>query len=166
MHVNAVSHLKNDNTLVSMRNFNTIADVGQNGRVVRDWTFTAQDKSTGVQTQGKIRGARNHEPEVLPNGNMLLCLRRPNRFVEFNMKTGEMVWEWNHPGGGRELRTNREANRLPNGNTLGSASNKLVEIAPNGDIVWQMFAPRGDGRNHRKFHKAIRLGTDGSIHGG
>lgn len=166
MHVNAVSRLKNGNTLVSMRNFNTIAEVGPNGRVVRDWTFKARDKRTGIQTQGKIRGERNHEPEVLPNGNMLLCLRRPNRFVEFNMKTGEMVWEWNHPGGGRELRTNREANRLPNGNTLGSASNKLVEIAPNGDIVWQMIAPRGDGHNHRKFHKAIRLGTDGSIHGG
>ena len=36
--------------------------------------------------------ARNHELEVLPNGKILLCLRRPNRFVEFNMQTGKMVW--------------------------------------------------------------------------
>ncbi len=166
MHVNSVTRLDNGNTLVSIRNFNTVAEVGPDGRVVRDWTFHGKDKRTGVQTRGKIKGERNHEPEVLPNGNMLLCLRRPNRFVEFNMDTGEMVWSWAHPGGDRALRTNREANRLPNGNTLGSAGNKLIEIAPNGDIVWQMIAPRGDSRNHRKFHKAIRLGVDGVIHGG
>jgi len=165
MHVNAVSRLKNGNTLVSMRNFNTVAEIGPDGRVVRDWTFRGKDKRTGVQTRGKIKGERNHEPEILENGNMLVALRRPNRFVEFDRKTQEIVWSWSHPGGGRELRTNREANRLPNGNTLGSAGNKLIEIAPDGTIVWQMLAPAG-GRNHRKFHKAIRIGADGKVYGG
>ena len=96
---------------------------------------------------------------------MLLALRRPNRFVEFDFETQQIVWSWEHPGGGRELRTNREANRLPNGNTHGSAGNKLIEIAPDGTIVWQMLAPAG-GKNHRKFHKAIRIGADGKVHGG
>ncbi|WP_028583744.1 aryl-sulfate sulfotransferase [Desulfogranum mediterraneum] len=165
MHVNGVSRLKNGNTLVSMRNFNTVAEVGLDGRVVREWTFRGKDKRTGVQTHGKIRGERNHEPEILDNGNMLLALRRPNRFVEFNLETREIVWSWTHPGGGRELRTNREANRLPNGNTLGTAGNKIIEIGPDGTIVWQMLAPAG-GKNHRKFHKAIRIGADGKAYGG
>jgi len=165
MHVNSVSRLGNGNTLVSMRNFNTVAEVGPDGRVVRDWTFEGSDRRTGLQTAGKIRGARNHEPEILENGNMLLALRVPNRFVEFNLDTEDVVWSWRHPGGGRELRTNREANRLPNGNTLGSAGDKLVEIAPDGTLVWQMMAP-GGGRNHRKFHKAIRIGKNGKAYGG
>jgi len=165
MHVNSVSRLKNGNTLISMRNFNTVAEVNPDGRVVRDWTFRGWDKRTGLKTKGKIEGVRNHEPEILENGNMLLALRQPHRFVEFNLKTQEIVWSWAHPGGDRELRTNREANRLPNGNTLGSAGNKLVEIAPDGAIVWQMMAPSG-GRKHRKFHKAIRIDANGKSFGG
>ena len=165
MHVNSVSRLANGNTLVSMRNFNTVAEGGQNGRVVRSCTFRGKARRSGLKTRGEIKGQRNHEPEILKNGNMLLALRRPNRFVEFNLETQEIVWSWKHPDGNSELRTNREANRLPNGNTLGSAGNKLIEIAPDGTIVWQMLAPSGSD-NHRKFHKAIRIGTDGKAYGG
>ena len=165
MHVNSVSRLKNGNTLVSMRNFNTVAEVGPGGRVVRDWTFRGKDRRTGLKTRGEIKGQRNHEPEILKNGNMLLALRRPNRFVEFNLDTQAVVWSWRHPDGNWELRTNREANRLPNGNTLGSAGDKVIEIAPDGIIVWQMIAPSGSN-NHRKFHKAIRIGKDGKAYGG
>jgi len=165
MHVNSVTRLANSNTLVSMRNFNTVAEVTPAGRVSRQWTFRGKDQRTGVQTEGKIVGERNHEPEILDNGNMLLALRRPNRFVEFDLTTEEIVWSWSHPGGDRELELNREANRLPNGNTLGSAGNKLIEVAPDGTIVWQMIAPAGD-RNPRKFHKAIRRGSDGKAYGG
>jgi len=165
MHVNSVTRLANGNTLVSIRNFNTVAEVSPQNRVVREWTFKGKDKQTGLQTKGTINGQRNHEPEILENGHMLVALRRPNRFVEFDLETEEIIWSWSHPGGNRELRTNREANRLPNGNTLVSAGNKLIEIAGDGTIVWQMLAPKG-GKNHRKFHKAIRIGTDGSSYGG
>ena len=97
-------------------------------------------RAPGVQTRGQIVGVRNHEPEILENGNMLLALRRPNRFVEFNLDTQEVAWSWEHPGGGRELHTNREANRLPNGNTLG-------------------FGRRQAGRNRTERHP--RLANDG-----
>lgn len=165
MHVNSVTRLSDGSTLVSIRNFNTVAIVGADGRVVRDWTFQGRDRRTKVQTQGRVRGERNHEPEILDNGHMLLALRRPTRFVEFDMKTEEVVWSWTHPDGERALRTNREANRLPNGNTLGSAGDKIIEIAPDGTIVWQMLAP-SKGKNPRKFHKAIRIGVDGKAYGG
>lgn len=164
MHVNAVTRLANGNTLVSMRNFNTVAEVKPDGRVLREWTFRGKDRRTGVQTDGKIVGERNHEPEILDNGHMLLALRRPNRFVEFDLTTQEVAWSWSHPEGERVLDLNREANRLPNGNTLGSAGDRLMEIAPDGTIVWQMIAPSGD-RNPRKFHKAIRRAGDGKAYG-
>ncbi len=166
MHVNSVSRLSNGNTLVSIRNFNTVAEVGPNGRVVRDWTFAGKmPHPDGVRSRGKIKGVRNHEPELLPNGNMLVALRKPHRFIEFNTETQEVVWSWEHPDGMDQLHTNREANRLPNGNTLGSAGDKLVEIAPDGTLVWQILAPSG-GENHRKFHKAILIGVDGKSYGG
>jgi hypothetical protein len=55
-----------------------------------------------------------------------------------------------------------------NGNILWKfkpSGNKLIEIAPDGTIVWQMMAPDGC-KNHRKFHKAIRIGADGKVYGG
>ncbi|MDP6134823.1 MAG: aryl-sulfate sulfotransferase, partial [Arenicellales bacterium] len=165
MHVNAVTRLKNGNTLVSIRNFSTIAEVAPNKRVVRDWTFKGNNKRAGLRTKGRIEGQRNHEPEILDNGHMLVALRGPNRFVEFDLDTEEIIWSWQHPGGRRELRTNRDANRLPNGNTLGTAGNKLIEIAADGTIVWQMMAPN-IGENRRKFHKAIRIGINGTSFGG
>ena len=165
MHVNAVTRLKNGNTLVSIRNFSTIAEVAPNKRVVRDWTFKGNNKRAGLRTKGRIKGQRNHEPEILDNGHMLVALRGPNRFVEFDLDTEEIIWSWQHPGGRRELRTNRDANRLPNGNTLGTAGNKLIEIAADGTIVWQMMAPN-IGENRRKFHKAIRIGINGTSFGG
>lgn len=165
MHVNAVTRMDNGNTLVSIRNFNAIAEVAPDGHIVRDWFFRGKDKRTGYKSWGNIKGQRNHEPELLANGNILVALRRPHRFVEFDPDTEEIVWSWSHPDGKHELHTNREANRLPNGNTLGSAGNKLIEIAPDGQIVWQMLAPSG-GENHRKFHKAIRIDANGKAYGG
>lgn len=65
----------------------------------------------------------------------------------------------------RDREASHDADRLPNGNTLGTAWNKIIEIALDGSIVWQMLAPVG-GRNHRKFHKAIRIAPDGRVFGG
>lgn len=160
MHVNSVSRLDNGNTLVSIRNFNALAEVAPAGTVVWSVSFRGQDPKIGLVTEGRIPGVLNHEPELLANGHILLALRRPQRFVEFDRATGDEVWSWTHPKGERALILNREANRLPNGNTLGSAGDKLIEIAPDGAIVWQMHAPRG-GPNERKFHKAIRIAADG-----
>ena len=159
MHVNAVTRLASGNTLISIRNFNTLVEVDAGGRVAWRFTFRGHDRRTGLSTDGPIVGARNHEPEVLANGHILLALREPNRYVEFDRASGTETWSWTHPEGGRVLDLNREANRLPNGNTLGSAGDRLIEIAPDGAIVWQMHAPGGG--QPRKFHKAIRIAADG-----
>jgi hypothetical protein len=157
MHVNAVTRLANGNTLISIRNFNTVVEVDPAGRVAWSITFAGETRA-GLRTEGRIRGVHNHEPEILPDGRLLVALREPNRFVEIDRETETVVWSWTHPEGPQVLHLNREVNRLPNGNTLVSAEDRLIEIAPDGAMVWQMHAPAGS--QPRKFHKAIRIAAD------
>jgi len=122
-HTNAVSRLPNGNTLISPRNFNIVIEVAPTGEVVRtygDGIFVAQ-----------------HDPVMLPNGHILLCNHSmPHRAIEFDPNTGKIVWQ----SAGFELSATpvRDANRLPNGNTLITASTKIVEVTAEGEIVWQL----------------------------
>jgi hypothetical protein len=122
-HTNAVSRLPNGNTLISPRNFDLEVEVDPKGEVVR--------------TYGEGVFVSQHDPEMLPNGNILLanqCL--PHRATEFDPKTNEVVWEYVIPE-----RTNwpvRDANRLPNGNTLITGTTGIVEVTPEGEIVWRL----------------------------
>lgn len=166
MHVNAVTRLPSGNTLISIRNFNTLVEVDPAGSVVRRWVFRAEGRRT-ISTEGPVRGARNHEPEVLPSGNILVALRNPFRYVELDAETQKIVWQWAPPeGAGINKVFNRDANRLPNGNTLVTTANQLIEVTMDGTIVWQLDGPakRDDG-DLRVFHKVIRRGLDGQIHG-
>jgi hypothetical protein len=56
-HTNAVSRLANGNTLISLRNFNVVVEVDAKGELVR--------------TIGEGILDNQHDPEVLPNGNLL-----------------------------------------------------------------------------------------------
>ncbi|MHC4698818.1 MAG: aryl-sulfate sulfotransferase, partial [Planctomycetota bacterium] len=103
-HTNAVTRLSNGNTLVSLRNFNLTVEVDPEGEVV--WSY---DWST-------LDGDDPHDPEILPDDHLLVCLQHdtPHQVVEIDRGTGELVWEYFLPG----LRTARDSDRLPNGNTL------------------------------------------------
>lgn len=165
MHVNAVSRLDSGNTLISIRNFNTIVEVNSSGSVVRRWTFNCDDSRT-IPTSGPIKGERNHEPEMLASGNILVALQNPLRYVEFKSDTQEIVWQWQPSADRFTLSHNREANRLPNGNTLVTTANQLVEVTADGTVVWVLNgASRSSTGDSRVFHKAIRLGDDGKIYG-
>jgi hypothetical protein len=55
----------------------------------------------------------------------------------------------------------RDANRLPNGNTLITGHTKIIEVTPDGEIVWQ-FALKGItlvgiDAPARGFYKADRI---------
>jgi len=122
-HTNAVSRLPNGNTLLSPRNFNCLVEVGPDGKVVR--------------TYGEGLLIAQHDPAVLANGNILLANHdRPHRAIEIDPVTGKIVWQ--SAGFEQSATPVRDANRLPNGNTLITCTTKIVEITAGGEIVWQL----------------------------
>jgi hypothetical protein len=122
-HTNAVSRLPNGNTLISPRNFNFMVEIAPDGKV--------------VATYGEGIFQAQHDPALLANGNILLANHdRPHRAIEFDPKTGQVVWQ--SAGFEQSATPVRDANRLPNDNTLITCSNKIVEVTADGEIVWQM----------------------------
>ena len=130
-HTNAVTRLADGNTLVSLRNFNLTVEVNPAGEIV--WSF---DWST-------LGGDDPHDPEILPDDDhLIVCLQHetPHQIVEIDRATGEVAWEFYQEG----MRTARDSDRLPNGNTLIQAvlmpddNSVVMEVTPAGEIVWQL----------------------------
>ncbi len=121
-HCNAVSRLPNGNTLISLRNFDLVVEVNPKGEVVRTI-------GEGILTDV-------HDPEVLPNGNILAAIpaaTSPYHAIEIDPNSGAIVWRFRWP---RELlpQGTRDANRLPNGNTLVVGTTKMVEVTNRGKL--------------------------------
>ncbi len=92
-----------------------------------------------------------HDPDVLPDGTILVFDNRGNltgpgksRILEVDPATGGIVWSY----GGTQaapleslIRASQE--RLHNGNTLitESGGGRLLEVAPDGRIVWEFHNP-------------------------
>jgi hypothetical protein len=119
--------------LVSMRELGTIGLLDLDKEV---FTWAARGPWIG-----------QHDPDLLPNGNMLLFDnvgdfgdRGDSRVIEFDPKTFEIVWSY---AGSADrpfhsiLRSDQE--RLANGNTLITESDggRLLEVTPGGEIVWE-----------------------------
>ena len=122
-HANAVSRLENGNTLISLRNFNVVVEVEPNGSIVR--------------MIGKGIFHYQHDPEVLPNGNLLVMNHsRPNKAIEIDPKTNKVVWESRKFG--KRMSPVRDADRLPNGNILITGTTKILEFTPDGELVWRL----------------------------
>jgi outer membrane protein assembly factor BamB len=119
-------------------------------------------------TSGKMvwatRGAwvRQHDPDLLPNGNVLLFDNRGDdvkpsgsRILELNPSSGKIVWSYagnpkrkfrSDKAGGQEL--------LPNGNVLISEDDngRVFEVTREGKIVWEYRDAR--------LHQATRVSKD------
>jgi len=149
-HTNSVSRLPNGNTLISMRNFNFIVEVDLDGEVVRtigEGTFTKQ-----------------HDPEVQPDGRILVADHGdPQGAIEVDPETGEVAWRY--VDGDEKNWPLRDANRLPNGNTLITGLTKVFEVTPEGETVWRLelkgvkFADINEAKRFG-FYKADRVSAD------
>jgi len=107
---------------------------------------------------------QQHDPEALPNGNILFAnpSQSSPQVVEID-STGNVVWNYNIPEATTfSSQSTRDADRLQNGNTLITAANRLIEVTPQGDIVWQFrlkdvqFTSFNDAAS-KGFYKAIRI---------
>lgn len=163
-HTNGVQRLEDDSTLISMRNFYLTTVVDENGEI--DWEYDWSEFGDDVDP---------HEPVLLSSGNLLVCLQNdsPYQAVEVNPLTEEIVWSYTHPSG---LRTARDCDRLPNGNTLilavqydgpnertydGDDESTIIEVTPEGEIVWQLTL-KGYAADLSPgfFFKAERIGAE------
>ncbi len=152
IHVNAVTRTGDGNTFISLRNFNRFIQVNKNGELVREKIFGGKK---GKLLKKKIGP---HDPEVLSNGNILVPLTAVNKVIEVGSEG--KVWEYNDPIGRKPSTSIRDANRLPNGNTLIAKYNKIVELDKNGNIVWELVVPsvRHSKKDHHKYiYKATRI---------
>lgn len=141
-HANSAVRLANGNTLVSLRNYYMLVEVDRAGRVV--W------KLPGLFTTP-------HDPEILANGNILVNTRGPQVIRELT-PGGRMVWEY-RPNQ-KDVQTVRYNHRLPNGNVLFVERTTIVEVTPEGEIVWRMRLPGvgTDARDRgRWLYKAERI---------
>jgi hypothetical protein len=146
-HTNAVTRMKNGNTLISPRNFGCLIDVDPQGRVIR--------------IIGKDYLEHQHDPEVLTNGNILLANHaNPHEILEIDPETEEIVWRFAILQ--RRTWPVRDANRLPNGNILITGTTHLFEITPEKELVWLLSLKNVSFENPREapalgFYKAERI---------
>jgi hypothetical protein len=100
-----------------------------------------------------------HDPDLLPNGHILLFDNNgrydtegndKSRVIEFDPNTYKIVWQY--AGDAKKpldstIRSEQE--RLPNGNTLITESDggRLVEVTPNGEIAWEFVNPVRGGKD-------------------
>jgi hypothetical protein len=121
-HTNAVTRLSNGNTLISLRNFGYMVEVDPKGAVVK--------------TIGKGILSDQHDPEILPNGNILVA--QPGKpapsAIEIDQNNNKIVWEYVP----EKVPHIRDADRLPNGNTLVVSAARIIEVTPDKEVVWQL----------------------------
>ncbi|WP_049901853.1 aryl-sulfate sulfotransferase [Halococcus agarilyticus] len=139
-HVNDVDKIGEGRYLASPRNFDQVIVV---------------DRSTGEITMRLGRDGQlgtlfeQHNPDYLESENgtptILVADSENDRIVEY-ARVGESgngsEWErtWELSGG---FNWPRDADRLPNGNTLvtDSLNHRVIEVTPTGDVVWEYYAP-------------------------
>jgi hypothetical protein len=142
------------NVLISSATMDTIAVVDLDQRKVV-WAY-----------QGSF--AKQHDPRILENGNLLLFnnlgIEGRSTVMEFDPVTKEMKWEYDpSPDGSFYSRTCSTAERLPNGNTLITESDngRAVEVTRDKEIVWEFHNPHRAGEDAKyiaTLFEVVRLG--------
>ncbi len=125
--------------MVSMRNISTIA--------VFDWS-----EQRLVWAWGPTNISFQHHSTLLDNGNVLLFDngRTKSRVIEIEPEQHQIRWDY-APESGFFSKTRGGAQRLPNGNTLITESDKgyAFEVTEQGEVVWKFANPEVNSRGER-----------------
>ena len=148
---------KKGNILLSMRDFDLICIIDpQTWKVV--WAL-------------KGMWARQHQPVLIDNGNMLIFDNlglggERSRILEFNPLDQQVHWEYgtkkNEAFFSRLLGS---VQRLPNGNTLISESDngRIIEVTSDKKIAWEFISPHRAGEQQEfiaSIYELVRLAPD------
>ena len=140
-HGNTVVPLPGDRVMVSFRNLSTVGIIDKKSG---DWVWKL----------GYEKLAQQHDPSMLPNGNILIFdngshrQHQPlpfSRVIEVDPRTNETVWEYlDTPPYNFFSPYISGARRLPNGNTLITEGmfGRMFQVTPDGKVVWEYVNPR------------------------
>ena len=105
-----------------------------------------------------------HSPDLLENGNFLIfdngSQRKYSRVIELNPLSGKIEWEYKANSPKRFFtQTRGHAQRLPNGNTLITESEKgrVFEVTPDKEIVWEFFSPEIKDDSRATIYRMVRI---------
>ena len=153
-HLNDVELLPDGRIMLSLRNHDAVAFVHPERGYRTNWTIGADGNHSRLYEQ--------HNPDYIPASRggpaVVIADSENNRIVEYQRTDGDWrrTWQWNDT----ELRWPRDADRLPNGNTLITDTNggRVIEVNERGEVVWKVTV---EGP-----YEAERLGTGDESAGG
>ncbi|UPV75391.1 arylsulfotransferase family protein [Halorussus limi] len=140
-HVNDVDKIGDGLYLASPRNFDQAIVVNRSTNEIV--MKLGEDGKKGIL-------AEQHNPDYLESENgtpaLLVGDSENDRIVEYANPDGDLTngsgWTrtWTLKG---DLNWPRDADRLPSGNTLvtDSSNHRVLEVTPNGTVVWEFYAP-------------------------
>jgi len=154
-HVNDVEYLPDGRVMANLRNQDQVVFVEPGRGLLENWTLGSDDNHSRLYEP--------HNPDYIPRERggpaVLIGDSENNRIVEYQRSNGSwaLSWRWQDA----RLSWPRDADRLPNGNTLivDSHGQRLFEVNRTGAIVWSRPFPNGG-------YDAERLGTGAESAGG
>jgi len=153
-HINDVEQVRGDQFMLSLRNHDQVIFVDQETGLIENMTLGADGEYDVLYEQ--------HNPDYIPAERggpaVVVADSENNRIVEYQRIDGEWRRSWTYAD--VEMEWPRDADRLPNGNTLitDTHSNRIIEVNRSGDVVWEVSYPRA--------YEAERLGTGDESAGG
>ncbi|WP_267642451.1 outer membrane protein assembly factor BamB family protein [Haloarchaeobius amylolyticus] len=135
-HVNDVDKIANGTYMVSPRDFDQVIAIDRETKNIT-WRLGSDDEY-GIMNE-------QHNPQYLETESgqktVLVADSENDRVVEYTYEDGSWTQVW--AVGDDKLQWPRDADRLPNGNTLivDSMNQRVVEVTPTGEIVWEYYVP-------------------------
>ncbi|MFB6103329.1 MAG: hypothetical protein ABEJ73_12305 [Haloplanus sp.] len=142
LHINDVDRIGTGRFLVSVRNANQLLVLERGAGVVE---VINADRDDATDDDGRVGDPsvlyHQHNPQWLGDGAVLVADSENHRVVELH-RTENGTWDpaWVLRGaGGQKFDWPRDADRLPNGNTLitDTRNARLVEVNESGRVVWE-----------------------------
>ncbi|WP_181686934.1 arylsulfotransferase family protein [Halorhabdus salina] len=154
-HVNDVEVLEDGRYMVNLRNQDQVVFIDPETGMDHNWTLGADGNHDMLYEQHNA----DYIPESQGGPAVLVADSENSRIVEYQRRndTWERTWLWTD----ERMRWSRDADRLPNNNTLitDTLGTRLLEVSPNGTILWEREVPRG-------VYEAELLGTGAESDGG
>ena len=124
-HINHAQRLSNGNTLVSLRNFDLVAEITLDGKVA--WSYGG----------GMIK--QQHTPRVLADNTMVVLDNGNHRAIRIDRGTQEVLWEYSD----LFVPVMGDVNFLSDGNykvvdSLAQGGGMVKVINPGGELIWSI----------------------------